>query len=43
MLYKVKIKDTFCQYMLGHETSNNDEVVDAVNADHICAVDRDKI
>jgi hypothetical protein len=29
--------------MLGHETSNNDEVVDAVNADHICAVDRDKI
>jgi hypothetical protein len=29
--------------MLGHDTSNNDEVVHNVNGDHICTVDRDNI
>jgi len=43
MLYKVKRKDTFCQYMLWHDSFNNDEVVHAVNAHYICAVDRDNI
>jgi len=39
----VNIKDTFCQYMLGHDTWNNDEVVHDVNGDRICTGGRDNI